>query len=66
MSSEDPRDCESVRNALLSAMDQLHEVAEWLEGAVTHLKSNGWTDDQARAIVASNFGWKPAPDEPTS
>lgn len=65
MPSEAPRDRESVRNALLAAMDQFHEMAEWLEGAVTHLKSNGWTDDQARAIVASNFGWKPAPEEPS-
>jgi hypothetical protein len=39
----------------LSIAEQLNEqfanLAALLEGQVTHLKSNGWTDQQAREIV---------------
>ena len=44
----------------LPLVDSLRQMAEVLEGQVTHLKGNGWTDSQARAIVAAVFGWRHA------
>lgn len=50
---------EQRESALFDVLDAFTGMASSLEGAVTHLKSNGWTDDQARAIVAHSFGWRP-------
>lgn len=43
--------------------DNLRQMSETLEGEVTHLKENGWTDEQSRAIVASSLGWRPSGGE---
>lgn len=44
--------------------DALRQVTEVAEGEVTYLKAQGWTDSQARAIVASMMGWK-SPNPPS-
>lgn len=44
--------------------DALRQVTEVAEGEVTYLKAQGWTDSQARAIVASMMGWKTTPPPP--
>ena len=46
--------------ALFEMQENLRNMYSVLSGEVEHLKSNGWADDQARAIVAYSFGWRPA------
>lgn len=53
----------SLAAALVSAQDSLRQVSELVEGEVAHLRGNGWTDAQARAIVATSFGWQSPDDE---
>jgi hypothetical protein len=59
-SSDDPQQPEmpAILEALLPMVDAMQQMADVLEGQVTHLKSNGWTDSQARAIVATTMGWR--------
>lgn len=33
-----------------------------MEGMVTEARSRGWTEAQARALVAFQFGWRPPAD----
>lgn len=42
-----------------NALDQFAPFLEMLEGLVATARRNGFTDDQARAIVAFTFGWRP-------
>lgn len=42
--------------------DNLRQMSETLEGEVTYLTAQGWTDEQARAIVASALGYRPKGD----
>lgn len=46
--------------AMFAALDGARQLAESVEQMVIHLRGNGWTDEQARAIVAYCFGWRPA------
>ena len=48
----------AMLSAALMMRDQMRSVLDTLEGEVAHLRRNGWTDEQARAIVATMFGWR--------
>lgn len=64
MAGDDQPEMSTAMAAMLPLVDTMRQLAEVLEGQVTHLKSNGWTDDQARAIVATTLGWRgAAPNE---
>lgn len=45
----------------VETMSLLQPLLDTLEGMVAQIRGNGFTDEQARAIVASTFGWRPAP-----
>lgn len=45
--------------AAMELQEALRSFTSPLDGEVAHLKSNGWTDEQARAIVSYMFGWRP-------
>lgn len=58
-----PRTVTSARRiALLSALDQFGDLLATLDGWVHQLRDRGYTDGQARAIVAATFGWRPGND----
>ncbi len=54
-----------MTTALFALQEQMRDVIAGVEGVVSELKGNGWTDGQARAIVATSFGWR-APTNPES
>lgn len=47
-----------INVALFELQDNLRRISETVEGEVTYLRGNGWTDQQARAIVATYLGWR--------
>lgn len=46
---------------LFTALEGFQGFNDILEGEVAQLRGNGFTDDQARAILAASFGWRPKP-----
>lgn len=57
MSGDDP-----IRKMALAGHDVLSQFdpfLDTLDGMVAGAKRRGFTDDQARAIVAATFGWRP-------
>ncbi len=59
MSDEEIR---RARLAGLEAMASIEPMLDTLDGMVTATKRRGFTEDQARAIVAYLLGFRPAPD----
>lgn len=43
----------------VEVMAGLQPFMDTLNGMVAQVRSNGFTDEQARAIVAYMFGWRP-------
>lgn len=41
-------------------MADLQPFLDTLNGMVAQVRANGFTDEQARAIVAFTFGWRPS------
>lgn len=54
---------DELRRAVLAGHEALEGVGpylEMIEGFVAATRRNGFTEDQARAIIAFMFGWRPA------
>lgn len=47
-----------LSGALFALQDNLRQISETMEGEVNYLREQGWTDSQARAIVATSVGWR--------
>lgn len=52
----------AARTALFEVQENLRNVFAVIQGEVTQLVESGFTPEQARAIVATTFGWRPPPD----
>lgn len=53
---------EATNNALFELQANLRNAFSVVQGEVAQLVESGFTPDQARAIVATTFGWRPPSD----
>lgn len=60
MNDEDRAKRAELHGALLDAQSQWGDFVSALLGLASQLEANGWTAEQARAIVAYQWGWRPA------
>lgn len=58
-----PRRVTSQEAAGFGFLDSFANVRDMLRGAVAMLVEDGFTGEQARAIVARGWGWRPRDDE---
>ncbi len=61
MSDDDQR---KARLQALNAMTDIEPLLDMLDGMTAAVRRRGFTDDQARAIVAYIFGYRPTTTNP--